>query len=57
MEYLLEQTDNHQSIRGPKRKMTAEEIKKRQAYQKKQRVQVVKFLCHILFAIFVFFLC
>ena len=44
MEYLLEQTDNHQSIRGPKRKMTAEEIKKkRQAYQKKQRVQVVKF--------------
>lgn len=28
MEYLLEQTDNHQSIRGPKRKMTAEEIKK-----------------------------
>lgn len=27
-EYLLEQTDNHQSIRGPQRKMTAEEIKK-----------------------------
>ncbi len=57
MEYLLEQTDNHQSIRGPKRKMTAEEIKKkRQAYQKKQRVQVVKFFMPaILFAIFVFF--
>ena len=24
---ICEQTDNHQSIRGPKRKMTAEEIK------------------------------
>ena len=55
MEYLLEQTDNHQSIRGPKRKMTAEEIKKRQAYQKKQRVQVVKFLCRYSFRHFVFF--
>ena len=52
MEYLLEQTDNHQSIRGPKRKMTAEEIKKRQAYQKKQRVQVVKFLCQLFFSPF-----
>ena len=32
--------------------MTAEEIKKRQAYQKKQRIQVVKFFMPaILFAI------
>ena len=32
--------------------MTAEEIKKRQAYQKKQRVQVVKFLCQLFFSPF-----
>ena len=57
MEYLLEQTDNHQSIRGPKRKMTAEEIKKRQAYQKKQRVQVVKFLCRLFFSPFLCSFC
>ena len=54
---ICEQTDNHQSIRGPKRKMTAEEIKKRQAYQKKQRIQVVKFLCRLFFSPFLCSFC
>ena len=54
-EYLLEQTDNHQSIRGPQRKMTAEEIKKkRQANASKS----LNFLCQLFFSPFLCsFLC
>lgn len=58
-EYLLEQTDNHQSIRGPKRKMTAEEIKKSGKPTKRNNAsKSLNFLCQLFFSPFLCsFLC
>jgi len=59
MEYLLEQTDNHQSIRGPQRKMTAEEIKKSGKPTKRNNAsKSLNFLCQLFFSPFLCsFLC